>query len=371
MPGLGLRLQLLIGPTVPLPAPYALVDALLDVEVNNRDQDFDGFKITFSLGKDSLLDYGLLMSGLLDPPSRVVISVFIGVLPEVLIDGIITNHQVMPSNKPGESNLHVFGKDISLKLDLEERDKSYPNQPDSLIVAQLIASYATLGLVPQITPTTDVPIQTDRIPSQQGTDLDYIKQLARRNGFVFYIEPTSVPGANTAYWGVDNRLGVPQSALTMNMGADTNVDNPITFDFDALGPAEPQVSIVEPLTRVTIPIPLPASLRPPLVRKPAIPLRKTLPRNTANLNPVQAALRGLSSTSESADAVTGSGEMDAVRYGRALRSRRLVGVRGVGESYDGNYYVKEVTHRIKRGEYKQSFTLSREGHGALLPMVVP
>jgi hypothetical protein len=41
----------------------------------------------------------------------------------------------------------------------------------------------------------------------------------------------------------------------------------------------------------------------------------------------------------------------------------LVGVRGVGNTYDGNYYVKQVTHRIKRGEYKQSFTLIREGQG--------
>lgn len=371
MPSLGARLQLLIGPTVPLPAPYPVMDALVNVEVTNRDQDFDGFKISFSLGKDSLLDNGLLLSGLLDPPSRVIIAVSVGVLPQVLIDGIITNHQVAPSNKPGESTLHVFGKDISLKLNLEEKNETYPNQPDSIIVTRLIASYATLGLVPQITPTTDVPIQIDRIPSQQGTDLDFIKELARRNGFVFYIEPTPVPGFNTAYWGVDNRVGLPQPALTMNMGPDTNVDNPITFSFDALGPAEPQVTIIEPLTKLAIHIPLPSGLHPPLARQPASSLRKTLPRNTANLNPAQAGLRALSSASQSADAVTGSGEVDAVRYGQALRSRRLVGLRGVGQSYDGNYYVKEVTHRIKRGEYKQSFMLAREGRGALTPVVVP
>lgn len=371
MPDLGVRLQLLVGPTVPLPAPYPLMDALVNVEITNRDRDFDGFKITFTLGKDSLVDYGLLLSGLLDPPSRVIIIVIIGVLPEVLIDGIITNHQVAPSNKPGESTLHVFGKDISLKLDLEDKSETYPNQPDSIIVTRLIASYATLGLVPNITPTTDVPIQIDRIPTQQGTDLDFIKELARRNGFVFYIEPTPIPGVNTAYWGLDNRLGLPQPALTMNMGPDTNVDSQITFSFDALGPATPQVTIVEPLTKLAIPIPVPSGLYPPLASRPATSLRKTLPRNTANLNAAQAALEALSSVTESADAVTGSGELDAVRYGRALRARRLVGVRGVGYSYDGNYYVKEVTHRIKRGEYKQSFTLTREGRGALTPAVVP
>jgi len=82
-------------------------------------------------------------------------------------------------------------------------------------------------------------------------------------------------------------------------------------------------------------------------------------------------LRALSSASQSSDAVTASGEVDAVRYGRALRSRQLVGVRGAGQSYDGNYYVQQVSHRIKRGEYKQSFSLRREGRGALLPFVLP
>lgn len=371
MPSLGVRLQLHIGLTLPRPAPYPVMEALTEVEVTNRDQDFDGFKLSFTLGKDSILDYGLLLTGLLDPPNRVIIQVFIGALPQVLIDGIITNHQIAPSNRPGESTLTVFGKDLSLKLSLEEKSQIFPNQADSVIVTRLITDYATLKLVPQITPTTDVPIQVDRIPSQQCTDLEFIRELGRRNGFVFYIEPTLVPGVNTAYWGVDNRLGVLQPALTMNMGADTNVDQPISFSFDALGPAEPQVTILEPFTKRPISIPLPSSLHPPLSRRPVTSLRKTLPRNTANLTPIQAGLRGLSSASQSSDAVTATGEVDAVRYGRALRSRQLVGVRGVGESYDGPYYVQEVTHRIKHGEYKQSFSLRREGRGALTPVVVP
>jgi hypothetical protein len=79
---------------------------------------------------------------------------------------------------------------------------------------------------------------------------------------------------------------------------------------------------------------------------------------------VQAALRALSASSPAADAVTATGQLDAVRYGRALRARRLVSVRGVGTSYDGTYYVREVIHRIRPGAYTQSFTLTREGLGA-------
>ena len=60
---------------------------------------------------------------------------------------------------------------------------------------------------------------------------------------------------------------------------------------------------------------------------------------------------------------------DVVRYGHILKARQLVGVRGAGLAYDGLYYVKSVTHKIKRGEYKQSFELSRNGLISTVPRV--
>jgi len=71
------------------------------------------------------------------------------------------------------------------------------------------------------------------------------------------------------------------------------------------------------------------------------------------------------------DAITGTGSLDVVRYGQVLRSRMLVGVRGAGLAYDGMYYVNSVTHNLKRGEYKQSFTLSRDGLISITPRVLP
>jgi hypothetical protein len=341
--------------------------------VNNNDREHDGFQMKFSLGKEKPLDYGLLQSGVLDPPNRVIIIAIFNVWPQVLIDGIITDHQITPSNKPGESTLTVTGEDISVKLDLEDRNQTYPDQSDSTTVKKILErpEYVGLGLEPQITPTTDSPSQTNRIPSQQRTDLAHIRELARRNRFVFYIEPTMIPGTNIAYWGLDNRLGLPQPALTMNMGPDTNVDSPLNFRYNALGPVAPTVTFVEPNTKMAISIPIPSSVRQPLASRPAPALRRTLSRDAANLDPIQAALRALSSASDSSDAVTVSGEVDALRYGRALRSRRLVGVRGVGLNFNGVYYVKQVKHSIKRGQYKQNFSLSREGRGALTPMVIP
>jgi hypothetical protein len=58
-----------------------------------------------------------------------------------------------------------------------------------------------------------------------------------------------------------------------------------------------------------------------------------------------------------------------VRYGQLLKARRLVGLRGVGEAFDGLYYVKNVTSTIKRGELKQNFTLTRNGLISTFPNI--
>lgn len=62
--------------------------------------------------------------------------------------------------------------------------------------------------------------------------------------------------------------------------------------------------------------------------------------------------------------VTTSGELDAGHYGSILLARKLVAVRGAGKTYDGIYYVKRVTQKIKRGQYLQNF--AREGPGLLI-----
>ena len=366
---LGIRMILLTGQTVPLPAPPEALSALSRVEVTNDAQNGDGFQITFTLSKNQPTDYNLLQSGALDPSTRVIIGVLLGALPEVLIDGIITHHQHAPSADPGQSTLTVMGKDVSVMLDLEEKNEKYENQPDFLIVTRLIASYAKYGLIPKVTPTTDVPIMLQRIPRQHETDLKFIQRMGQRNGFVFYVEPLTF-GVNTAYWGPESRLGVPQSALTLGPGPSANLKS-LHFAQDALAPVSTSGTFVEPITKTAIPIPPLPSLRiPPLVLSPTAAMRKALMRDTANQNPAQAATTALATATNAPDSVTGNGEIDSVRYGHVLRARKLVGIRGAGLSYDGNYYVRRVTHTITRGDYKQSFTVSREGTGALLPVVI-
>jgi hypothetical protein len=244
--------------------------------------------------------------------------------------------------------------------------------PPEARVALILAKYAFLGIVPLIIPSvlSDVPIPTQEIPRQKGHDLDYINELADKAGYVFYLSPGPVPGMSLAYWGPEVRVGPPQPALNLDMDAARNVEN-LSFTFDADHKAMPIVFIQNPETKAPIPIPIPdiSPLSPPLGLIPPLPKQFPMLKDTAKLNPVKAILTGLVVAARTSDAVTGTGSLNVLRYGRLLKARQLVGVRGVGMAYDGLYFVKSVRHSIKVGEYKQDFTLVRNGLVSTLPQV--
>lgn len=367
---LGIRLIVLTGQTVPTPASYDLMSALAQVVVMNDMDTGDGFELTLMVSKSTISDYDLLTSGSLAPFTRVVIGVLMGITPEVLINGVITHVEFHPSNEPGMSRLIVKGQDVRALLNLKETNAQYKNQPDSVIVYRTLLNYAQYGLAPpyQLTTTTDIPLELQRTPRQHETDLRHIKRLAKRNGFVFYVAPLAF-GVDTAYWGPETRLGIPQPALSMNLGPSTNVTE-LTFSHDPLAPVGSEGSFVEPITRLTIPIPpLPSLKLPPLASSPTTARRTVQLRDTANQNPAQAAALAIAAATNAADAVQGHGKLETVRFGSVLHARQLVGVRGAGFSYDGTYFVRRVKHTIARGVYTQDFTLSREGTGTLVPVV--
>jgi hypothetical protein len=366
-------LTLLIGPVVPVPVPEFVLNALTEVETQSGAGGPGGFRLVFEIDNKSPLQTFFLLTAGQTPLLRVVVVVTINGVPSVLADGVMTQTALAPGANPGESKITVTGVDLTKAMDLIDfTGFPYPAMPPEVRVAICIAKYAMFGMIPLVIPSlfVDLPLPVDRIPVHQGTDLAYINQLAHDAGYVFYIEPGPVPGTNTAYWGPEIKVGVPQPALSVNMDAATNCES-INFTFNTTGQELPIVYVQIPQARVSIPIPVPNinPLQPPLGVIPPIPSTITVLRETAKLNPIAALGRGVATAGRSADVVTGTGSLDVIRYGQLLRARGLVGVRGVGMAYDGLYFVKSVTTTLKQGEIKQSFQLTRNGLVSITPVV--
>jgi len=360
----GIYLSLMIGPTGTDPVPQSVVDALTSIQVTTSAGQRSGFQLSFTVGSGSPLNLTYLSTGYFDPATRVIITVTVNGTPTVLMDGVITQQQLSPSNEPGQSTLTITGEDLTRMMDIEDLTGKvdYKNMSDAAQVEKILAKYGQYGLISSVIPSVldDTPNASQTTPQHEGTDWYYINQLADKVGYVFYLEPGPAPGKNLAYWGPEVKLGQPQAALSVNMDAYSNVES-LTFSYDGFSKTEFFVKVFDKDSTEPRQIPIPdiSSLNPPLGAKVPMPLRKEQLYVSSEYGDAAITLIGMAKAARSADIVSGSGQLDVIRYGRVLKARELVGVRGAGATYDGVYYVKSVTHNIKRGEYKQSFTLSR------------
>jgi hypothetical protein len=371
----GIHLTLMIGPAVPVPAPRFALDALQSVDITVNDTGPSVFQLRFTISKQSPLEtLFLLTAGSAPIPIlRVVVMVTVGGTPSVLIDGVVTQQQVLPGADTAHSTLSITGEDLSVVMkQIDFSGFPFPATPAEGRVGLMLLKYAWLGIVPMVIPSVmiDVPIPTNQIPSQQGTDFDYINELADKVGYVFYLEPQSTPGMSVGYWGPQIKVGMPQRALNINMDAHSNCES-LSFTYDNQMRELPTVFVYNELTKVPIPIPIPniTPLSPPLgvVEPLAVKLKPI--EGVSKYSIPKAVMVGMAKAARTADAVKGEGSLDVLRYGRVLQPRRLVGVRGAGMAFDGLHYVQSVTHQISRGEYKQRFKLVRNGLISTVPSV--
>jgi hypothetical protein len=315
------------------------------------------------------------LTQLLSPGNRVIIIVTLNAIPRVLMDGIITHQQFAPSNN-GPATLTVTGQDISIAMDMYEVSVAHPPVGFDAIVELILLKYASLGFEPLVIPPIagSIPDINDPTILQRGTDRSYVQSLAAASDYVFFVRPGLAPMQNIAYWGPVTRIGLPQKALTVDAGPETNVES-ISFSYDGLAPVQVYGVVSDLESEIDIPIATwtssrlpPLSSLPPLIVNQPFVRQQELAYQGSSFIEAEALAQAI--TDQSVDAVvTASGTLDALRYGDILTAPGLVGVRGVGFSYDGYYMVKQVSHQISRGKYTQSFSLNREGLGSTTPIV--
>lgn len=361
----GIYLTLWIGKDSLNPAKRELAESLQSVEVTHSDEERSGFEITFLTASS-----GIKGAEDLKPFSRIILLVTINSVQQVLMDGIIAYQQLTPGSDPGSgaSTLTVTGEDVSIMMDLHEEAIPHPGQDAATIARSIISSYSRYGLTDGVVnpETINRPGVNQWTPRQNGTDLELLKNLAERYAFDFYIIPGPVPQKNIAYWGPPRRDGSPQGVLNVNMGPDSNVDT-INFRYNALSPVQVIGKMQNPETNQIEPINITSSQRKEISREPALSSQsqhRTRQFRRSGLDARDALAQAQAMTDKSTkDVAMAEGVIDAARYGDILTPRKLVDLRGAGHGYDGTWYVKKVTHDIRRGEYKQRFVLARGGLG--------
>src|SRR4030095_3578551 len=98
------------------------------------------------------------------------IVVTLGAMASVLMDGVMTKHELRSEAGP-TSTLSVMGKDLTALMNVTPLDGlPYPARPPAVRVLAAVAKYAAFGITPMVIPSVleDVPIPVERIPRHQG-----------------------------------------------------------------------------------------------------------------------------------------------------------------------------------------------------------
>jgi hypothetical protein len=375
----GIQLSLYLGAVLPSPAPPEITAALHRVEVSRTYCGPNGFQVVFRADRapGPSADYALLSSPLLRPFTRIALTVTINATATVLMDGFITHQELVYERGSGAASLVVTGEDVSALMDLYELSFEFPMMSDAIIAGVVLAKYAPFGVIPVIVPSVaDIaPLVVERISQQAGTDRAFLQQMAQKYGYIFHVSPGPTLFTSTAYWGPPIRLGSSQPALSVDVGPGTNVES-ISFKYDATAPTLVHGMVQDRDLEAQLPVvTLTSSRLPPLAARPIaanLPYVRNAQFPIQEYDVLHAYAMAQAMTDVSSDAtVTVTGEVSTLRYGHVIDAPGLIDVRGAGGTFDGTYYVQDVTHTITLGDYRQQFTLTREGPGTTTTEVNP
>jgi phage protein D len=245
-------------------------------------------------------------------------------------------------------------------MDRDVKQVVWPAQAISDSVSNLLSAYSLTPDVESISTTTS---EDTHLLVQADTDLRFVRRLARRYGFWFWVT-TATNETTTAHFKRPALAGTPALTLTIN-NATPNV-SALDLDWDV---ERPNATIANQLGLRDK-----GAIDGHVDKSPLRSLGKTPLSDIAAARKVQIVapvdvVGDLQARSEGALIEAGwfvklRGETSARALGGVLRTHSLVAVAGLGSRHSGTYLVSSVRHVIDRTAHKMEFELLRNAWGA-------
>lgn len=336
---------------------------LIDLEVETDDHLASLFKLVLPLvttkkpGTLAYLDDSRLKIG-----NSVSIKVGFGIKTETLIDGFITHLKPQIEKDPSQCTMEVWGMDKSIRMDRIEVLKDWPNKKDSDIAAKIFKDYS---LIPDVDVTKVIHNQKVSTIVQRETDMQFLKRLAERNGFVCYVEN------NTGYFKKPNFSQPHQAELKFGFDEAATLKR-FSIDVNGVSPTSAQMFQVDRLNKKILNVEVKKSDRKSLGASKPNSLCKSMfdsPRVYAGKNAVtnEAEMKALCNgmVGEAEMFVFVRGEVAGNKLGQIIKPGKMVKISGVGNTYSGYYYLSHVTHSLNHGGYIQHFEARRNALGSI------
>jgi phage protein D len=342
------------------PAPTSVQDALQQLVVETTVDGAGSFRLQLGMSPGDSGDWPQLDQSLFPPGASVRIGVAVDKPnPTFLMVGYVAAQSAVFGDGQVPPSVEISGVDATALMNLEEKTVAWPNMADSVIASQIFGSSQ---LVPQVTTTSPVLSDPEGTTLQRGTDIRFLRRLARRNGFQVYVLPEPNSGVETGYFAPLSTSGSPVATLAVHAGDSTSViDLKIAND------------MLRPTQAVADGLDAQHSAQNGNVSTTSSTVGRT---STVGQLPKPTKLRlsgtGLTNSTDlqrAAQAAVDRSSYALVATGRVpatvgpLVPGTVISLSGAGDAYSGPWVLRQVKHTIAPGSYTQEFTAARNGVG--------
>ena len=344
------------------PADQQLMDTIQQLEVEDHADLADMLRIRLgAIVREDGSAWTVLDDQRFTRLAEVKVSARVAGQVEPLIHGYVVDVRANLSNQPGASTVDVVGMDGFVLMGLEEKVKAWPNKSDSDIATQIFGDY---GFSTDVDSTQPARQENDVTTLQRGNDLQFVRNLAQRNGFEFYLDLDS-QGSIVAHFHAPRVQTRTQGVLNVNLGSDTNVDD-FNARYDMMRATTASVTGLDVSSANKQPAQVTSSELAPLGQSPTVPAdkpRKVLLSQTGLSDAGELRTLAQAVVDRSGWAITAEGSLTTAAFQAVLHAKEPVLVRGAGRQFSGTYYVERVLHVFASDGYTQKFTLRRNASG--------
>jgi phage protein D len=337
------------------PAPD-LLGASIELAVETDFRLASSFRLRLATHRESDGTWVFLDDDRLKLWNPVAISASIDDDEKQLFLGYITQISMHLDPDQDSSYVEVTGMDASCLMSLEEKIKAWPNKSDSDIAREIFSNYRLTATVDD---TGVVHADTAATIIQRDTDIQFLKRLARRNGFECCVR------GSTGFFRKPVLSAPAQQVMAAHFGQDTNLGI-IDARVNALRPMRVEMHQIDAIGKQLQAASADAGAQKQLGRDAAFSF--TVPQGVqskmfvkqevaVNQQEMQNLCRALFDEAEWF--AQASGELDTATYGGILETMQPVPVKGAGEMFSGVYYVTNVKHLFDIKGYTQQFTARR------------
>lgn len=286
---------------------------------------------------------------------------------QCLFDGFVLSHKVHLETGITASTLKVWGQDAEWLMNLEEKVREWTDVTDADVAESIFGEYGISAASSNSADDSPSHTEDGHTLMQRGSDIQFLRRLARSNGKVCRIACADQPGQRTGYFATPELDAEPAATLSLNdpeawsvdaLDIDWEVTRPTAVkarqalftddDEDGVGaePTESGLSLLDARGAADF-------------AGRAMTVLLAAPVDDAG----ELSLRATAVLREAGWFVRCVGEADVNRAKAILRAGTVVQLNGLGALHSGKYYVWSVRHRIDSDAHKMRFVLVRNAVG--------